>query len=171
MTPNLGSTLCLQCGLCCDGSLFSDVELANDREASRLELSGVNIEEADEDEQHPLLLQPCTALRGMKCSIYKARPECCRTFECQLLQQVSRGITSPKKAMTVIRKAQRRIAKIETLLSDLGHPKSPLPLKERYFEASLSSFPKGSPLFQKSAALRRAMNSLERIIHDSFLQI
>ena len=171
MTPNLGSTLCLQCGLCCDGSLFADVELANDREASRLELCGVDVDDPDEDEQHPLLLQPCAALKGTKCSIYSARPECCRTFECQLLQQVSRGIASPKKAINVIRKAQRRIALIETLLSDLGHPSSSLPLKERYFEASLLSFPKGSPLFQKAAALRRAMNSLERIIHDSFLQI
>ena len=27
MNPNLTDTLCTQCGLCCDGSMFADVEL------------------------------------------------------------------------------------------------------------------------------------------------
>ena len=86
MEPSLTDTLCTRCGLCCDGSLFADVELAGRAEATRLEVMGLEIE--DDDTAGGLLLLPCGALRGRLCSIYPHRPECCRTFECRLLQDV-----------------------------------------------------------------------------------
>lgn len=78
-------TLCTRCGLCCDGSLFADVELTP-RETAALEIMGLSI-----DDSENLLLQPCAALKNKRCSIYQYRPKCCRTFECKLLQQVKRG--------------------------------------------------------------------------------
>ena len=87
MKPSLTDTLCTRCGLCCDGSLFADVELAGGDEAAALEVMGLEIEEGDEDDDG-LLLQPCGALQGKRCGIYPHRPDCCRTFECQLLQAV-----------------------------------------------------------------------------------
>src|SRR5437870_7428675 len=90
MKPSLTDTLCTRCGLCCDGSLFADVELANSDEAGALEVMGLEIEDADAD-SGALLLQPCGALKERRCSIYLHRPECCRTFECRLLQDVRRG--------------------------------------------------------------------------------
>jgi hypothetical protein len=63
MKPSLTDTLCTRCGLCCDGSLFADVELANGDEASALEVMGLEIEDADEDDSG-LLVQPCGALQG-----------------------------------------------------------------------------------------------------------
>src|SRR5438128_1586741 len=74
----LTDTLCTQCGLCCDGSLFADVELAGGNETSALEVLGLNVEDA-EDDIHGLLLQPCGALKEKRCSIYAHRPNCCRT--------------------------------------------------------------------------------------------
>jgi hypothetical protein len=41
MKPSLTDTLCTRCGLCCDGSLFADVELASGGEASALEVMGL----------------------------------------------------------------------------------------------------------------------------------
>src|SRR5882724_13606086 len=97
MKPSLTDTLCTRCGLCCDGSLFADVELASGDEASALEVMGLEIEDADEDDGE-LLLQPCAALKGKRCSIYPHRPDCCRTFECRLLQQVQRGAVGVERA-------------------------------------------------------------------------
>src|SRR5438874_1102304 len=57
MNPSLTDTLCTRCGLCCDGSLFADVELANRAEATGLELMGLEIE--DDDANGALLTQPC----------------------------------------------------------------------------------------------------------------
>src|SRR5437773_9919953 len=88
MIPSLTDILCTRCALCCDGSLFADVELAGRAEATRLEVLGLEIEDGDEG---ALLTLPCAALAGRRCGIYPHRPECCRTFECRLLQEVRRG--------------------------------------------------------------------------------
>ena len=83
LVPALTDTLCTQCGLCCDGTLFADVELGR-AEAARLENMGLEVEVTDGG----LLSQPCAALKGRRCSIYAHRPKCCRTFECQLLHRL-----------------------------------------------------------------------------------
>src|SRR6266850_269339 len=97
MKPSLTNTLCTRCGLCCDGSLFADVELTNRDEASALEVMGLDIEDAD-DAGGGLLLQPCGALKGKRCGIYPYRPDCCRAFECRLLRDVKRGTVSIAQA-------------------------------------------------------------------------
>lgn len=107
MKPSLTDTLCTRCGLCCDGSLLADVELASRSEATRLEILGLEIED---DDAHGLLVLPCAALRGTRCSIYPHRPETCRTFECRLLQEVRRGAVSVETAESRIVEARKRIA-------------------------------------------------------------
>src|SRR5690242_5581400 len=106
MKPSLTDTLCTHCGLCCNGSLFADVELAGGDEASALEAMGLEIEDGDGDDRG-LLLQPCRALKGKRCSIYPHRPECCRTFECRLLQEVQRGAVGVEQAREKIAEALR----------------------------------------------------------------
>jgi hypothetical protein len=81
MEALLTDTLCTRCGLCCDGTLFADVELASRAEATRVEALGLEIES---DDDAPLLVQPCAALRGRRCSIYVHRPGF-RTPECKPL--------------------------------------------------------------------------------------
>src|SRR5882724_5232384 len=112
MKPSLTDTLCTRCGLCCDGSLFADVELASDDEASALEVMGLEIEDADED-HGGLLLQPCGALKGKRCSMYPYRPDCCRTFECRLLQRVKRGAVGVEWANQRIAEALKRIERVK----------------------------------------------------------
>src|SRR3989454_8300213 len=89
MTPLLTDTLCTNCGLCCDGTLFADVELVGQAEVARLEIMGIAID--DDDANVGLLSQPCAALRGRRCCVYAHRPKCCRVFECHLLQNAQRG--------------------------------------------------------------------------------
>ena len=40
MTASLTDTLCTKCGLCCDGTLFADVELSSSAEVTGLEILG-----------------------------------------------------------------------------------------------------------------------------------
>jgi len=118
MKPSLTDTLCTQCGLCCDGSLFADVELAGRAEATRLEAMGLEIE--DDLTSGAQLLQPCAALQGRRCSIYEHRPECCQTFECRLLQDVRRGAVGVERAKEQIAEARKRIGHVKHLLAQLG---------------------------------------------------
>ena len=170
MKPSLTDTLCTRCGLCCDGSLFADVELAGTDEASALEVMGLEIEDANEKDGG-LLLQPCRALKGKRCSIYPHRPDCCRTFECRLLQEVKRGAVGVERAKEKIAEALQRIERVKELIVQLGPGDERLPLKERCVEAlALSEEVAADPeTKRKRAELQAAMTSVENLIQKTFL--
>ena len=166
----LTDILCTRCGLCCDGSLFADVELAGPRETSGLELLGLDVEDADKGEG-ALLSLPCRALNGKRCSIYPHRPECCRTFECRLLQQAKTGDISVDRAKEKIAEALKRIERVEQLLVHWPQGNDRLPLKERCLEAlAVSAESKGDQkINQKRTELEIAMASLDNFIQKTFL--
>jgi Fe-S-cluster containining protein len=171
MKPNLTDALCTRCGLCCDGSLFADVELANTDEAETCEIMGLEIEDADARDG-PLLLQPCRALKGTRCSIYAHRPDCCRTFECRLLQEVGQGKVGVEQAQAKIAETLRRIEQLNQQIGQLGRRKVRLPLRERYAEAlalteTISAT--GPELNRRRAELRAAMTAVEGLIQKTFL--
>lgn len=99
--------LCAECGLCCNGSLFADVELTP-RECDRMEAMGFN----GSDDGEALIVQPCGALRGTRCGIYQFRPRCCRTFECRILQEAKRGIITLSQAKARVAEAKKAIAEM-----------------------------------------------------------
>jgi hypothetical protein len=165
--PSLTDTLCTRCGLCCDGTLFADVELAGRAESAGLEILGLQVE--DDDARRVVLVQPCAALAGRRCSIYAHRPKCCRTFECRLLQDVRRGAVSVERAQQHISDAVSRMARAEALLVQLGQPARHLPLKERCAEALVDETGGGAELNRKRAELEAAMSGIERLIRATFL--
>ena len=77
--PSLTDRLCTHCALCCDGTLFADVELAGRKEAAALEAMGLEVED-DDDGDGALLVLPCRALQGKRCGVYAHRPNCWLTF-------------------------------------------------------------------------------------------
>ena len=167
MTPGLTDTLCTRCGLCCDGSLFVDVELAGRVEATRLEILGLDVEE--DDAEGAQLLQPCAALRGRRCGIYAHRPGCCRTFECGLLRDVRRGAVSMERACEHIADALRRIRRAKALLAQLGRRDAHLPLRERCAEALAVEASGSSAEQRRRAALKAEAAAVDRLIRRTFL--
>jgi len=166
MTPSLTDTLCTQCGLCCDGSLFADVELAGRKEAARLEALGIEIE--DDDPSGAQLLQPCAALRGRRCTIYEHRPKCCRTFECRLLQEVRRGAVGVEQAEGQIAETLKQIGHVKDLLAQLGQDDG-LPLVESCAEALAKDTDADPEVNRKRDELEAAMSSVEGLIQKTFL--
>jgi Fe-S-cluster containining protein len=140
------------------------VELANEREALGLEAAGVEID--DEEDGAWLIAQPCTALRGKRCSIYAHRPKCCRTFECLLLKRFQGGELSLDAARQQIGAALELKKEIEKLLSRFcGTNATRISLKERCAEA-IALMPGESV---QAAQLEKAINKFESIVRDSFL--
>ena len=167
MKPSLTDTLCTRCGLCCDGSLFADVELAGRAEATRLEVMGLEIE--DNDTSGALLLEPCRALQGKRCGIYAHRPECCRTFECRLLQDVRRGTVGVERAGRQIAEALKRIRRVRELMAHLGRRDERLPLGESCAEALARDADEDPEVNRKRAELEAAMSAVEELIRKTFL--
>jgi Fe-S-cluster containining protein len=167
MTPLLTDTLCTKCGLCCDGTLFADVELVGQAEVARLEIMGMEIE--NEDRNIGLLSQPCAALRGTRCGIYAHRPKCCRVFECNLLQSAQRGDVTVERALEQIADAQEQIRQVRAMLGRLGNRDEGLPIKERCAETLAAEGGTSPETIQDRAHLEVAMATLEDTIWNTFL--
>ena len=167
MKPSLTERLCTRCALCCDGSLFADVELAGRAEAAGLEAMGLVVDGDDADGE--VLSLPCRALRGKRCGIYAHRPNCCRTFECGLLQDVRRGAVAEERAQEYISEALNRIRRVRELMRRLGQRVQRLPLKEQCAEAL--ALPGGDPEVNRTRAeLEVAMSAVESLIRKVFLR-
>jgi len=165
----LTDALCTRCGLCCDGTLFGDVELTGRREATRLEGLGLDVDADDADVE--LLALPCAGLRGRRCGVYPHRPQCCRTFECRLLQEARRGEISVEGALRRIDDAVAQVRQVTTRLAGLERrPRLRLPLAERVADA-LQTEP-GAPATRarRQRALAAAMAALTRTIRTTFLE-
>jgi len=168
MEPSLTDTLCTRCGLCCDGSLFADVELAGRSEATKLEVMGLEIEDADGSGS--LLLLPCRALQGRRCGIYAHRPKCCRTFECRLLQDVRRGAVGVESGKERIAETLKRIGRMRELMAQLGQRDQRLPLMEACAETLATEADKDPEENRKRAELRAAMSVVGKLIQKTFLR-
>jgi uncharacterized protein len=166
MQPSLTDRLCTQCGLCCDGSLFADVELSGPAEATRLELLGLNL---GDDGGSELLELPCAALEGTRCSIYALRPKCCRTFECRLLGDVRAGRVTEERALLHIAGAFDQIGQVKALLSQLGDRSHALPLRERCAEVLAAEVHGAQEEESVRIRLEAAMTAVDEAIRRTFL--
>jgi hypothetical protein len=96
-----GSELCLQCGLCCDGTLFAFIKLEED-ELEYVESLGLAVGERTQDGTF-ISPEPCPALQDGSCSLYvRGRPRTCIGYRCGLLQQYVDGQAGLADAFTVI---------------------------------------------------------------------
>jgi Fe-S-cluster containining protein len=166
--PSLTDTLCTRCGLCCDGTLFADVELAGPGEATGLEVMGLEIE--DGGAGAAVLVLPCAALAKRRCGVYAHRPACCREFECRLLQDTRRGAVAVARAWQQVARAHAQIRRVKALLARLETRGNPhLPLKERCTDA-LAGGKAATPAETRTRArLEAAMTAVERTIRTTFL--
>lgn len=131
MRPSRASlqSLCLQCGLCCNGGLFRDVELQPADDPARLKALGLPLKTARGKTRLP---QPCAALDGCRCRVYAARPGRCREFDCGVLLAVRGENLSVETAARVIRQTLRLLGKVEKCLRRLGEDDAQPPLQLRF---------------------------------------
>lgn len=106
------SDLCLRCGICCDGTLFTRVPLTANDVVPEEALRVVRTETGAR-----YLPQPCAGLDGTRCTVYGVRPLACRRFECLLVIALKEGEVSLDDATGVVKRAQEKRA---TKAADLG---------------------------------------------------
>ncbi len=99
------SALCVECGLCCDGSLFRFLPVQR-AEVDRYRALGLPVVTHTGVLAMPL---PCAKLEARCCTIYAERPSGCRGFVCHLGDRLERQQVAFPEALAVVREAQRRI--------------------------------------------------------------
>lgn len=165
--PAPAETLCLSCGLCCNGVIFGRLKLQPEDDVDRLRALGLSIPPSN---RTPHLHQPCAAFEGCRCAIYSERPSYCRKFECLLLKSVKAGQTSKAAALQIIATARKRADKVLGLLRALGDADESVALGLR-FRRTTRRMEKGG-LDEKGAAtyseLTLAMHDLNLLLSEAF---
>ena len=132
MAVNGIEQLCPNCGLCCDSTLFADVELRAGDDAKQLAKLGLTLEQKTKSKL--AFAQPCACFDGKLCGIYYDRPKRCRLFECGLLKKVEADELTAGAALKKISEAKRHAEKVRALLRSLGQRDEQMALTHRYAE-------------------------------------
>ena len=170
-SPRLIETLCVNCGLCCNGALFADVELQPADSAAPLREHGLKFRTRRAGKTPVKFLQPCAAFDGCRCQVYELRPLMCRKFECHLLQRAQHGEVKPASALATIQSTRQRIEKVEAFLTTLGENSTDRPVGWR-FQKCLRAAERGNwdeAKLETLAELLLAMHQLNGVLQREFL--
>jgi len=164
------SQLCPNCGLCCNGVLFADVELRAGDDAEQLRKLGLTLEKKGQGKL--AFAQPCACFDGKLCGIYADRPKRCRTFECGLLKRVQAGELDADAALKTISKTKLQAEKVRGLLRQLGQKDEYLAMTKRYAQAmsapiDLSAYETNA---ERRGELMLAVDELMRRLQKDFLK-
>jgi Fe-S-cluster containining protein len=132
-TTDVVFQLCPNCGLCCDSTLFADVELRAGDDEKRFEQLGLKLQKKGRSKL--AFAQPCACFDGRLCGIYADRPKRCRTFECGLLKRVQAGNLEADAALKSIARTKLHVEKVRDLLRQLGQKDEQLAMTKRYADA------------------------------------
>ncbi|HEV2695406.1 MAG TPA: YkgJ family cysteine cluster protein [Verrucomicrobiae bacterium] len=161
--------LCPNCGLCCDSTLFADVELRAGDDAARLKKLGLTLERKGKNKT--AFAQPCACFDGKLCTIYRDRPKRCGLFECGLLKRVETEEMTAGAALKKIFEAKKRAGKVRGLLESLGQKDEGIALTHRYSE--VMSAPMDFSVedeAEKRGELMMAVNDLMQMLQRDFLR-
>jgi hypothetical protein len=161
--------LCPNCGLCCDSTLFADVELRTGDDARRLAKLGLSI--GKKGRTKLAFAQPCACFDGKFCGIYADRPRRCRLFECGLLKKVEAEEISAGIALKKISEAKALAGKVRALLESLGQAHEKLALTKCYAEAMSAPIDLADELSaERRGELMLAVNDLMHVLQRDFLK-
>jgi Fe-S-cluster containining protein len=167
--PDSVTMLCPQCGLCCNGVLFADVELQPRDNAGRLIDLGMALKKKG---MKRAFAQPCHCFDGKLCRIYADRPKRCATFECGLLKRVQTGAMPAPAALKRIADAKKLVEKVRRLLRSLGDKDEQQALTKRYSRmmARPIDLSAGEENGEARGELMLAVNDLMRVLQRDFLK-
>lgn len=111
------NVLCTQCGLCCDGTFYGSVVVAEGEggeglggEVPRLERIGLRI--VRDDAGTPAMPQPCSALRDRLCAVYSDRPKACGDYQCLLRKKLAASECTFVDAVADVKRMRELLATI-----------------------------------------------------------
>jgi hypothetical protein len=108
------SDICVNCGFCCDGTLFDEAMSGPDDTAESFIAIGLTPVDDSAGGKRGFRL-PCPHFIGL-CSIYASpRPSICGAFRCRLLRSVEKGKYTVSQAQQIVRETK---AMREKLLPD-----------------------------------------------------
>ena len=168
---NLGEQLCLACGMCCDGTLFDNVQLGAGDEAQKLKALGLPVAVTRGRTAVTFFRQPCVALcADRKCRVYADRPGQCLAFECGVFKDALAGRIAEAAALRLVKQARRKADNIRRLLRELGDTDEQRSLGDRFRRTQRRMEAGGvdTEAGETFAELGVAVHQFNLLAHDKF---
>jgi hypothetical protein len=113
-------SICVGCGLCCDGTLHGRATVKpNDEPTVRAVSLGI-----EEDGGKRFFRQPCPRFSCGSCSVYADRPNVCRGYRCALLEKVDAGDITAPDARATIERARQLVERVQTATPEAITPEA-----------------------------------------------
>lgn len=146
--------LCEDCGICCDGTLFSSVSLEAEGVVTARQHRLPILETVDASR----LELPCAALHGVLCGIYDERPEACSDYACELYIRVDEGDLSFDDAREIIETTRPLRARVAEAIGDTP-----------WWTAHKQAIAAAPPAWaRENAALVADLKELEKLVRFEF---
>jgi uncharacterized protein len=130
----VGANICVECGICCDGTMFGYAELEPGDNPEVLVTMGLAVVRNGDQGGFQL---PCPCLVDRTCTVYDDRPSPCRRYKCAMLLDHEAGRVSTEDALATI---GRTIALRDRLRPDLeALVDSPIPVPFSGLHAMLAT--------------------------------
>lgn len=115
----LASSICISCGLCCNGTLFRQARVFPHEDAVAIGALGFRVNLLKDGRRNfPL---PCRYLQGTVCSIYaETRPDICPEYRCKLLKRFISGELPLDDALDLVARAVAHADQVRRDLSGTG---------------------------------------------------
>ncbi len=146
----------MDCGLCCDGTLFSSVSLDAAGLVAAREHRLPVLETADSCK----LEMPCPALRSVLCAIYEERSEECSDFACELRLRVEEGEQGFEAARKLIGETRAVRSRVTERIGD-----TPWWVARR---SALEAERSGAGWAEENADFIADLNQLEKLVRRYF---
>ena len=158
-------SLCVRCGLCCDGTLFAHALVSPEDDLARLEAEGFILLQVTAGTRFAL---PCHHQDGRVCTVYQQwRPQVCHSFRCALLRRLAADEISLAEAAAQI---ERTVALAQRIRAQLP---AGAETRRQWLKQSMRSYlaaqaADGVDVNRTFAALLLDFASLQRLLDRHF---
>lgn len=144
------SDLCVSCGLCCSGPMFTLCKLKPGEEGV---VAALGLSPGPHEGAFGL---PCPLIKDKCCTIYDQRPQGCRSYRCEILLDVEAGRLEVERAREIIAEAVE-------LFEGIG-----IPFENYQAEQDAILSGDGSPPDARSVRRRLDLITLQRLLDRHF---
>jgi len=160
-------SICVGCGMCCDGTMYRNVEVGGDDRLERLETAGLLLSTRDDV---TAFRQPCSVFGGGCCSVYADRPAVCRDYRCLLLRRYEAGEATYDDARALIGRTIALRDRVRAGLDQLVSPDAPEALQGLYrlMTAKLEGLPDPAAARRERSGLLLDVAALRVLLSREF---
>lgn len=166
-----GEQLCLACGMCCDGSLFDNVQLEKGEDRETVKSLGLPVKLSRAKAPIAFFRQPCRMLcDDLTCKVYTNRPNQCRSFECDVFKKMQAGSLPMESALRLVKQGKRKAERIRKLLRKMGctDEKSSIGMRFRRMQRRVESGDVDYEMAEHFSELGLAVHQFDLLAHKKF---